>query len=322
MKKAYSPRVHSGFTSHKSLGFTLIELLVVIAIIAILAAILFPVFAQAREKARAISCLSNEKQMGTALLMYSQDYDETFPLWNQAAWINDIPAGDGCHDPLPGVTYPYEETSADLWDAKLVPYVKNGHPEIVSPDKHDYSGVWHCPDGELGTKYRTYGVSYGYAFNMDSPAYCRREGGGLKVAEVDAPVKFIMVGETGGDPNTAFPDGVNSNDGNGGLMNRPINFQGYAMYYNLPYAYSKDRERPFRHTGGANYVFNDGHAKFQKAEIVYPHPTVPTPPSAATDTDKGNAYCATANYHLPSSAERALYVQKAVDKGVTCALSN
>jgi prepilin-type N-terminal cleavage/methylation domain-containing protein len=80
-------------------GFTLIELLVVIAIIAILGAILFPVFAQAREKARQAACLSNGKQIATGLMMYAQDYDERLPRWwtptggqnNQARdWKNDI----------------------------------------------------------------------------------------------------------------------------------------------------------------------------------------------------------------------------------------
>src|SRR5690606_624654 len=67
-------------TPKKTPGFTLIELLVVIAIIAILAAILFPVFARARENARRTSCLSNIKNMGLAFMQYTQDYDERMPL--------------------------------------------------------------------------------------------------------------------------------------------------------------------------------------------------------------------------------------------------
>jgi prepilin-type N-terminal cleavage/methylation domain-containing protein len=96
-------------------AFTLIELLVVIAIIAILAAILFPVFAQARERARAISCLSGAKQIGTALMMYVQDYDETYP----AAQVQITPINGGSSKNFP-------------IDAQLAPYIKN-------------NGVWACP---------------------------------------------------------------------------------------------------------------------------------------------------------------------------------
>src|SRR5947199_4837052 len=90
--------------SIKRKGFTLIELLVVIAIIAILAAILFPVFAQAREAARKTSCLSNEKQLALGWLMYAQDYDETFPMSAQL-------------DPRGGQIF---------WMSMIDPYIKGG----------------------------------------------------------------------------------------------------------------------------------------------------------------------------------------------------
>ncbi|HEY3418665.1 MAG TPA: prepilin-type N-terminal cleavage/methylation domain-containing protein, partial [Armatimonadota bacterium] len=77
----------------KRTGFTLIELLVVIAIIAILAAILFPVFAKAREKARQTTCLNNAKQIGVSILMWVQDHDETFPT--AATWVTDLASAYG-----------------------------------------------------------------------------------------------------------------------------------------------------------------------------------------------------------------------------------
>ncbi|MCW3060744.1 MAG: prepilin-type N-terminal cleavage/methylation domain [Capsulimonas sp.] len=105
-------------------GFTLIELLVVIAIIAILAAILFPVFAQAREKARAISCISNLKQIGLGLIQYSQDVDEQLP----PAWIG------YSTDPAVNVGYPGKARWMDV----IQPYVKS-------------TAIFSCPDSN--TKY-------------------------------------------------------------------------------------------------------------------------------------------------------------------------
>src|ERR1051325_2948404 len=101
-------------------GFTLIELLVVIAIIAILAAILFPVFAQARESARATSCLSNVKQIVTALYMYTQDDDEQYPHADYS-----LPAGSG--SPLNPQANGFFATRVNhyKWESWILPYIKN-----------------------------------------------------------------------------------------------------------------------------------------------------------------------------------------------------
>jgi prepilin-type N-terminal cleavage/methylation domain-containing protein/prepilin-type processing-associated H-X9-DG protein len=121
-------------------GFTLIELLVVIAIIAILAAILFPVFAQAREKARAISCLSNTKNIATAIQMYAQDYDEGIVPW----WAS---PGFGA------------KTKDRFWVGRLQPYIKNGGDFGTRPN-----GIMACPSYSEQKL-----VQYGEAPECDGP---------------------------------------------------------------------------------------------------------------------------------------------------------
>ena len=113
-------------------GFTLIELLVVIAIITILAAILFPVFAQAREAARKSTCLSNLKQIGLGMQMYTQDYDEMLPppYTNSAVPSGTAPASEPIH------------ASAFGWGDLIMPYIKN-------------AGIFQCPSNTIKARLRT-----------------------------------------------------------------------------------------------------------------------------------------------------------------------
>jgi prepilin-type N-terminal cleavage/methylation domain-containing protein/prepilin-type processing-associated H-X9-DG protein len=183
-----------------SRGFTLIELLVVIAIIAILAAILFPVFAQAREKARQITCTSNLKQVGLAWQMYTQDYDERTPLWF---------AG-----PL---------TVRDL----LQPYAKNAL-------------VFKCPS-DPGKQ------NYSFWRNV----YLDRWSGNRGCAT--PPVTLSQVTYPATTP--VWAEGPN----NGGEHTWGLN-----PSHPLQTTWKQYRTGDDRHSGGGNYVFVDGHAKWYR----------------------------------------------------------
>jgi len=142
-------------------GFTLIELLVVIAIIAILAAILFPVFARAREKARQTSCLSNVKQIMLSTLMYAQDYDETLLI--AASW----PTASG---------------TTIVWDQVLVPYAKN-QQVFICPSERDKQ---HARDLGYGWNYQEFG--YWDRDHLENN-HC------TPLAEIDAPATSIVLGD-------------------------------------------------------------------------------------------------------------------------------
>ncbi len=217
-------------------GFTLIELLVVIAIIAILAAILFPVFAKAREKARQSTCLSNVKQITLSILQYAQDYDERFPF-----------------------AYSTPPNSADR--KGLIQII---HPYIQNSQVHD------CPSADMTSNVNSYlgNRSYGYHQSLMPAA-----AAGVKLGEVLRPAEIVLMGEVCHDCNAPVtmllpsqgpfqcdPDGSNCK----------LCGQRHNSYFPNHGAW----ERPGfnfieRHQGTGNVGFVDGHAKAMKHIELY-----------------------------------------------------
>ena len=156
-------------------GFTLVELLVVIAVITILAAILFPVFAQAREKARQTSCASNARQLALGVLMYAEDHDETLPPVAHAA-----PESDGQAD---------EEAHGRLWTDLLFPYVRS-HPTLRCPTDPTRSST-------------SYGLNELAFADLADPEDLRVDVTSL--AMFQSPVETIMLGDIGAEDDFATP---------------------------------------------------------------------------------------------------------------------
>lgn len=256
-------------------AFTLIELLVVIAIIAILAAILFPVFAQAKEAAKKTQCLSNVKQITLGMMLYVGDYDDVLP--RSAYWDWDPVAGwataaGGMHE----------------WSQVILPYIKNGREQMLS-----YAGaaggpgtIFACPSSVVQGQMNTYGVHsdmFPQCLNWmgASPSVCTAPRPTTVVDDPAAKAMMLEKGSANSGLVSTFVFDTRAIDWTG-IWNDPaaqtndIVFQ--APNYNtvtgqkgdcdggVPWSWPPDCTffPRFRHSGAANVGFFDGHAKSMK----------------------------------------------------------
>lgn len=229
---------HSSPSIHKSTGFTLIELLVVIAIISILAAILFPVFARARENARRTNCLSNLKQIGLGIMQYTQDYDETYPSYD---------------------TFDAGSSSAPFWQTTIEPYLKS-------------TQVLRCPSSlTTSPSIGHYGANIlmlKSTLNTDSPVGYEP---GLRLSAVNFPASVYMIMDSGA--SRVIPWGATLSVRTGSSNHY---LPGVGSFYEnsaIAAGYQDDYQRG-RHFLGVNITYADGHAKWMKSSDVYRQATL------------------------------------------------
>lgn len=233
-------------------GFTLIELLVVIAIIAILAAILFPVFAAAREKARQSACLNNEKQIGLAMMQYTQDYDDSYPMcyWNPAvnSWVPQRCA-------YPAALYPYIK-STGVWICPSQPPIENWR----QPGAYSYT----IPGVLSGTYYQEYLLNTLIAYRYDkrcnyNGSSCQSNGPFVPVTTgaLLTPATYIAMGE------------CNPNDYNGAptLDAAPASYGEWASNSCTMTGPNAGCRVGIIHSGGMNAIYCDGHVKWVSSTL-------------------------------------------------------
>jgi prepilin-type N-terminal cleavage/methylation domain-containing protein/prepilin-type processing-associated H-X9-DG protein len=215
-------------------GFTLIELLVVIAIIAILAAILFPVFAQAREKARQTSCANNLKQLSIAALNYTQDYDETLPM----AWYENL-------------TLPTAQQQGH-WQIVLLPYMGTGHGKQV----WDLSGqsILTCPSATDNTKW-AYSYNHYAGDGVEGPD-TNNQALTITQSDIKNISEMVWFGDGAQIPEwtnqssaSFYPVTSDADEASGKYDADANGCEGHVRY---------------RHNKGAEIAFTDGHIKFMK----------------------------------------------------------